>query len=477
MILLEMETLANTIDSADQVVEGSSNVSSEYRVRGRPYNIMRKYALTSSLVYQLIMSPLMSSILAKSEYIEVDMTYNENTDLPYLWNVTAFDYNVMRWVAVARVRSNKEDANFYSVAFKAVFDQCKEDHKEFSIGKTLKGIVLDWSDAERKGLQLAIGEKLCDKLLIGCKVHYGRSYQRVADKVSSPLPNQTRCLSREAFCIISRAIPLQKSKSDVMKLFNSLKGAVNIGEIPNVTVPAEVLDHWKEIAAAWKEATHWVEWWTRLPHLRMLCDAFRDPSSAYEKAPRDTNGVERINQDSKQSFPTCLKMAMEYVYKKGKCLALSYIAAEKQFSLSYREISEESRRSCAAKRKIQRSHSVNPDYQAQFGPPDKTSNFCGSSSMNETCIKAPKKRYHYVDSSDSDSDANVLPKSTKRKKISNADFAGIGQRVEDRYDDGIWYKGTLVNFDVFNGQWKIEFDDDDKEAFVIFPDKDVRLTV
>jgi hypothetical protein len=115
MILLEMEKLADAIDSADQVVEGSSNVSSEYRVRGRPY--MRKYALTSSVVYQPMMSPLMSSILAKAEYIniEVDMTYNENTDLPYLWNVTAFDYKLLRWVAVARVRSNKEDENFYSI--------------------------------------------------------------------------------------------------------------------------------------------------------------------------------------------------------------------------------------------------------------------------------------------------------------------------------------------------------------------------
>jgi hypothetical protein len=80
----------------------------------------------------------------------------------HLWNVTAFDYKVMRWVAVARVQSNIEEANFYSVAFKAIFDQCKE---EFSIGKILKGIVLD-----RKGLQLAIGAELCDKLLIGCKL-------------------------------------------------------------------------------------------------------------------------------------------------------------------------------------------------------------------------------------------------------------------------------------------------------------------
>ena len=66
MMLLEMENLADAIDSADQVVEGSNNVSSEYRDRGRPYT--RKYAITSSLVYQLIMSPLMSSILAKAEY-------------------------------------------------------------------------------------------------------------------------------------------------------------------------------------------------------------------------------------------------------------------------------------------------------------------------------------------------------------------------------------------------------------------------
>ena len=85
----------------------------------------------------------------------------------------------------------------------------------------------------------------------------------------------------------------------------------------------------------------------------MLCDAFHVSSSAGENAPRDTNGVEeRVNQDSKQPSPTCLKMATEYPYKKDKRLALSYIAAEKQFSLSYCEKSEESRRSSAAKGKF-----------------------------------------------------------------------------------------------------------------------------
>ena len=227
MMLLEMENLADVIDSTDRVVEGSSSVSTEYSARGRPY--MRKYAITSSLMYQLIMSPLMSSILAKAEYIEVDMSYNENSDLPYLWNVTAFDYNVMRWVAVARVRSNKEDSDFYSAAFKAVFDQCKEDHKEFGVGTTLKGIILDWSDAERKGLQLAIGEELSEKLLIGCLVHYGRSYQRIADKVSNLLPHQIRCASCETFCKNSRAIQKcfhspRRRKLSVQYFLVSVKG-------------------------------------------------------------------------------------------------------------------------------------------------------------------------------------------------------------------------------------------------------------
>ena len=108
----------------------------------------------------------------KIEYIEVDTTYTENTDLPYLLNVTAFDYTVMRWIAVARIHSNKENSEFYACTFKAVFDHCKEDHKEFAVGKTLKGIIMDWSDTERAGLQTAIGQDSSEKL-VGCRVHYG----------------------------------------------------------------------------------------------------------------------------------------------------------------------------------------------------------------------------------------------------------------------------------------------------------------
>ena len=42
---------------------------------------------------------------------------------------------------------------------------------------------------------------------------------------------------------------------------------------------------------------------------------------------------------------------MEYLYNKDKCLALAYMTAERQCSISYRDQSEESRGNSAAKRK------------------------------------------------------------------------------------------------------------------------------
>ena len=73
------------------------------------------------------MTPLMSSVLASADYIEVDTTYNENTDLPCLFNVTT--YRVMRWVAVACVRANKENSDLYATAFREIFNLYQEDNK------------------------------------------------------------------------------------------------------------------------------------------------------------------------------------------------------------------------------------------------------------------------------------------------------------------------------------------------------------
>ena len=104
-----------------------------------------------------------------------------------------------------------------------------------------------------------------------------------------------------------------------------------------------------------------------------------------------------------------------------------------------------------------------------YGPPDKTSNF-GTSNK-----KTHQNLSHISSGFESDDDfTNLLP-TKKRKQATVSAFQGIGQRVEVKYDDNIWYKGTLVSFDVGSGGWTVAFDDDEETTIIKFPDEDVRL--
>ena len=211
--------------------------------------------------------------------------------------------------------------------------------------------------------------------MIGCLVHYGRSYQRVADRVSASLSMDIRKISKDSFCEIARTVPSAKCKSDVLKVFSALKRNASLSDIKGIvpSLCADALIHEHKLKAAWQQASHWSEWWTRLPHLKMLTEVFAVERESLKNATRDTNGVERVHQDSN---PRCLLKAMEHLYKNDKVRALSYIAAERKVSLSYRNRTEEGRRNSAASRKCQRLQNIQTDEDSQFGPPDKRSNFC-----------------------------------------------------------------------------------------------------
>ena len=73
-------------------------------------------------------------------------------------------------VVVARVRMNKLDTLAYKHAFEAIFKQAQKQDPNFGVGKTLKGIIADWSDVQLKGLQAAVGEKTADSVVKGCQV-------------------------------------------------------------------------------------------------------------------------------------------------------------------------------------------------------------------------------------------------------------------------------------------------------------------
>ena len=128
----------------------------------------------------------MSSLLAESEFVEADITYiNETREYPYLFNMVAFSYVTMDWVIVSRVRMTKQDASAYCLAYSKTFNRCKYSNSNFKLGTSLLGVVVDWSDAEIKGLGSAVGKELVISLLRGCRVHWTRSWQRVRDHVAT----------------------------------------------------------------------------------------------------------------------------------------------------------------------------------------------------------------------------------------------------------------------------------------------------
>ena len=90
-----------------------------------------------------------------------------------------------------------------------MFQICHTDFPQFEPEGSLKGIIVDWSDTETKGLREAVGE---DRLLRGCNVHWARSYQCVADRVNSSVQKCNRKLATEAFCTIAKLVTSVKTK-------------------------------------------------------------------------------------------------------------------------------------------------------------------------------------------------------------------------------------------------------------------------
>ena len=52
-----------------------------------------------------------------------------------------------------------------------MFETCHKEHRNFKVGESLKGIIVDWSDTEAKGLREVIGEDAADIVLKDCNVH------------------------------------------------------------------------------------------------------------------------------------------------------------------------------------------------------------------------------------------------------------------------------------------------------------------
>ena len=71
-------------------------------------------------------------------------------------------------MVVPRAQLNCLDADTYAQCFKTIFHNAGKDHTTFKIGKSLIGMIADWSDQQAKDLEKAIGEPLALEMLEGC---------------------------------------------------------------------------------------------------------------------------------------------------------------------------------------------------------------------------------------------------------------------------------------------------------------------
>jgi len=318
------------LDSKDMETEGLDEHNSKlknYATIGHPY--MRNYSICPDMSYQFIMSPFMSKVMAGADFMQVDVTYSKNSVLPYLFNATAFNETTMKWVIIARMRCNKENATMYEIAFKQMFTTCTEDVPTYNVNKQLQGIVVDWSDTERAGLIKALGSELAGRLLRGCAVHWARSYQRVAARITSTVPSSKKTLAHEAFEITAQGMPNLKSTDEVQKCFEVLKGEKPVSTIGEM-VPRLTDSHISIVTneCNWSGAKAWVNWWTRPYHLKMLRKCQSDmTSSTWKACPSTTNAVERHNLASKSPHAVSIMHAISImhamvdVYRMDKAVA------------------------------------------------------------------------------------------------------------------------------------------------------------
>ena len=338
------------------------------------------------------------------------------------------------------------------IIYTKLFDKCKNANENFELGLALQGIVTDWSDAEIRGLKIAAGKDTAEKLLKGCKVHWQRSCQRVAEKV---LSSQERGREKKVFLQIASKIQFLDGSVSRIACFEALCGVRPVVQLLQIVPTLCMADDAKYIDdnCDWSCAKHWAQWWTHCDHLKMLSKSFSNmEDNIWEQCPSSTNAVEQRNRDCKSDTPQCLKLAMMKVYKVDKVACLKHIAAEENIILSYRYRSEEARRMTALKKREYRNKLI-PDKESEYGPPDRVDNFVAG---GVAAGNLRKRKSNSVYSSNSSKEINV-DNSVVKCFPNNPEI--VGKRARMKFDDGQgedkWYEGVVSSYTVITGKYRV----------------------
>lgn len=288
-----------------------------------------EYIFTPDRKYAFFMSPFQSTLLSKAEDLFVDVTYTGNNFFPYLLNVVTFNDQTCVYNAVTRVLCSKQDGDAKSIS--TIFNKVTRDHAYFSNGAKLRCILLTFADAQYKGLKECLGERLANKVIRGCSVHWQRSVNRVC-KLVCQSDKET-----QIFKSLARKIEEEPDKDNVYLIFDVPSGSrklENAKHFIESDLSSKLDKHGNQ---SWTKLNHWSKWWCRLNHLAMFTRAFKEMAEKHWKeGPCTTNPVEALNRQSLQEGRTVLHTLMENIYLEDRLQAVKTAVCKGNVTTSYR---------------------------------------------------------------------------------------------------------------------------------------------
>ena len=153
-------------DESTNISEKVNKMMGQYQMEGS------EYIFTPARKYAFFMSPFQSTLLSRAEDLFMDVTYTGNDCFPYLLNIVTFNDQTCVYNAVVRVLCSRQDGETYAKSITTIFNKVSHDHADFSNGAKLRSILVDFDDAQYKGLKECLREELAKKVIQGCSVHW-----------------------------------------------------------------------------------------------------------------------------------------------------------------------------------------------------------------------------------------------------------------------------------------------------------------
>ena len=143
------------------------------------------------------------------------------------------------------MRLNGKSTGDYVTALSLLVQIIKRDVPGFDFGH-LRRIPIDFETALANAFRVVLGDEKANEVLQGCEVHFLRSCERMATRVS--ISDEVK----QEFMAVAQHILKAKSKQSVLSLFATLMG----DGVPPENVAPEAYIHWKRAKA-------WGEWFLR----------------------------------------------------------------------------------------------------------------------------------------------------------------------------------------------------------------------